>query len=104
MANLYKCPFCKKKFKNLATGSNVRDVKEMVIHCGMEHGFALYYLMSDERMEEMKMILKSLQIKQEPVEQNNESTNIIDPSFIKLEPIEEDDTDINNFLQLDIQD
>ena len=104
MANLYKCPFCKKKFKNLATGSNVRDVKEMVIHCGMEHGFALYYLMSDERMEEMKMILKSLQIKQEPVEQNNENTNIIDPSFIKLEPVEEDDTDINNFLQLDIQD
>ena len=44
MANLYKCPFCKKKFKNLDNGSNVRDVKEMVIHCGVQHGFSYYYL------------------------------------------------------------
>ena len=30
MANVYKCPFCKKKFSNPADGRNVRDVGEMV--------------------------------------------------------------------------
>merc|ERR1712012_488839 len=77
MANIYKCPFCKKQFRNLADGPNVRDVKEMVIHCGVEHGFALYYLMSDTNMEEMRIILRGLRIKEEPVEvEDEEEANI----------------------------
>ena len=103
MANMYKCPFCKKKFKNLATGSNVRDVKEMVIHCGVEHGFALYYLMTDPKVEEMKTILKELQVKQEPLEEEDDGTNMMDPEDIKTEPLDEE-TDINNYLHLEIDD
>ena len=103
MANMYKCPFCKKKFKNLATGSNVRDVKEMVIHCGVEHGFALYYLMSDQKVGEMRSILKELQVKQEPMEEEENGLNMMDPDSIKTEPMDEE-TDINNYLQLEIED
>jgi len=103
MANMYKCPFCKKKFKNLATGSNVRDVKEMVIHCGVEHGFALYYLMTDPKVEEMRAILKELQVKQEPLEEEEDGPNMMDPEDIKTEPLDEE-TDINNYLHLEIDD
>ena len=88
MANIYKCPFCKKKFRNLADGPNVRDVKEMVIHCGVEHGFALYYLMSDDKMEEMRTILR---IKEEPVEIEEEENN------------KTGDDDISNYLQVEMQ-
>ena len=100
MANMYKCPFCKKKFRNLDNGSNVRDVKEMVIHCGVEHGFALYYLMSDTKIEEMKNILKSQRIKQEPADGDND--HIFDPSIVKTEPVEEEH-DLNNYLQVEMQ-
>ena len=89
--------------KNLATGSNVRDVKEMVIHCGVEHGFALYYLMTDPKVEEMKTILKELQVKQEPLEEEDDGTNMMDPEDIKTEPLDEE-TDINNYLHLEIDD
>ena len=72
VANVYKCPFCKKKFTNLVDGSNVGDLRELVIHCGSEHGFSLYYLLSDDKMEEMKYQLKEFLIKKE-IDQNESS-------------------------------
>ena len=105
---MYKCPFCKKKFKNLADGSNVRDVKEMVLHCGVEHGFALYYLMSDQNIHQMRTLLRSVNIKQEPVDEDeismsDQNQNIsLDLQSIKLEPLEETETEINNFLEVEM--
>ena len=106
MANMYKCPFCKKKFQNLADGSNVRDVKEMVLHCGVDHGFALYYLMSDQNITKMRQLLNSVLIKEEPVDEDDPTadTNMIDPESIKLEPMEETETEINNFLEVEMYD
>lgn len=78
VANVYKCPFCKKKFTNLVDGSNVGDLRELVIHCGSEHGFSLYYLLSDDKMEEMKYQLKEFLIKKES--DQNESYDV-KPSF-----------------------
>ena len=104
MANMYKCPFCKKKFKNLADGSNVRDVKEMVLHCGVEHGFALYYLMSDKKIDEMRKLLRSINIKEEPLDCDDDSNNQLgfDLQNVKLEPVEETETEINNFLEVEM--
>jgi len=110
MANMYKCPFCKKKFKNLADGSNVRDVKEMVLHCGVEHGFALYYLMSDQKIDEMRKLLCSINIKEEPMDADDDS--MLDSNHqlgfdlqnVKLEPVEETETEINNFLEVEMHD
>ena len=106
MANMYKCPFCKKKFQNLADGSNVRDVKAMVLHCGVEHGFALYYLMKDQNISKMRQLLKSALIKEEPVDEDEVATgtNMMDPESIKLEPLEETETEINNFLEVEMYD
>ena len=66
LTNTYKCPFCKKKFSNLVDGGNARDVREMVVHCGSEHGFALYYLMVDTHVEDMRELLVKYKIKEEP--------------------------------------
>ena len=101
MANMYKCPFCKKKFRNLdhGTESNVRDVKEMVIHCGVEHGFSLYYLIADNNVEKMREILKQFIVKQEPPD--DEENNEIDAR--KSVSTDEMTPDLSNFLQVEMQ-
>ena len=106
MANMYKCPFCKKKFQNLADGSNVRDVKAMVLHCGVDHGFALYYLMSDQNITKMRHLLRRANIKEEAADEDDPAngSNMIDPEAIKLEPLEETETEINNFLEVEMYD
>ena len=103
MANMYKCPFCKKKFQNLADGSNVRDVKEMVLHCGVDHGFALFYLMSDQNISKMRQLLRRTLIKEEPADEDDVGM-MMDPEAIKLEPLEETETEINNFLEVEMYD
>jgi len=65
VANVFKCPFCKKKFSNLVDGGNVGDLRELVIHCGSEHGFSLYYLLLDENVESMRSVLAEFNIKKE---------------------------------------
>ena len=108
MANVYKCPFCKKKFTNPADGRNIRDVREMVVHCGAEHGFALYYLMSDNNVERTRQSLATLRVKTEPIDEeellvsNAEIVNIENIPKIKLEPMDETETEINNFLEVEM--
>jgi len=77
VANVFKCPFCKKKFSNLVDGgNNVGDLRELVIHCGSEHGFSLYYLLSDENVESMRTTLAEFNMKKE---QNQEDPLDIKP-------------------------
>jgi len=106
LTNVYKCPFCKLKFSNLADGSKARDVKEMVIHCGMEHGFALYYLMSDKNIEDMRELLVKQNIKTEPMDEAYSPNASVQSETckIKVEPLEETEADINNFVKAELDD
>ena len=114
LTNTYKCPFCKKKFSNMVEGGNIRDVREMVVHCGAEHGFALYYLMVDKQVESMRELLVRYRIKEEPKDEDDlaiesvqtkttEELLVVTP-VIKMEPQEETEVNINNFVKTELDD
>ena len=105
VANVYKCPFCKKKFSNIVDGGNASDLKELVIHCGSEHGFSLYYLLADENVESMRVILAQDKLKRE---QQVESAMDVKPQ-IKIECIEDqvdqiEFVDVNPKIKLECED
>ena len=114
LTNVYKCPFCKLKFTNIVDGSNTRDVKEMVVHCGSEHGFALYYLMADKHVVDMRELLVRQKIKEEPKDEEDLAIESVQPKSsqellilspkIKVEPQEETEVDINNFVKAELDD
>ena len=55
----------------------------MVVHCGAEHGFALYYLLLDEKVGETRTLLVlHAQIKQEPATATEEP----DPLLLDVKP------------------
>jgi len=64
---VYKCPFCKLRFSN---DECVKDLKDLVIHCGSQHGFAVFYLISDKHIEDTRNIviqgMMNENIKEEP--------------------------------------
>ena len=67
--NVYKCPFCKLRFSNEESN---KDLKELVIHCGSQHGFASFYLLADKHIEDTRrMVIMGMmeqQVKEEPGE------------------------------------
>ena len=54
----------------------------MVVHCGAEHGFALYYLLLDQNIGETRsaLVLQS-NVKLEP-----EDTEEVDPLLMDVKP------------------
>ena len=53
----------------------------MVVHCGAEHGFALYYLLQDENIGETRSLLVQSHVKLEP-----EATEEEDPLLLDVKP------------------
>ena len=71
--NVYKCPFCKLRFSN---DESDKDLKDLVIHCGSQHGFAVFYLMADKHIADTRtMVLQGNVVKEDP-----------DEKRLKLEP------------------
>ena len=77
--NVYKCPFCKLRFSNEETN---KDLKELVIHCGSQHGFGAFYLLADKHIEDTRRMVimgmmgqQAAEVKEEPGEKK-----------VKLEP------------------
>ena len=98
----------------MVEGGNIRDVREMVVHCGAEHGFALYYLMVDKQVESMRELLVRYRIKEEPKDEDDlaiesvqtkptEELLVVNP-VIKMEPQEETEVNINNFVKTELDD
>ena len=87
-----KCPYCKKRFNNLLSTGKAKDVTEIVLHCGLEHGYAAYYLLADNNIDQMKELLTQFHVKQEPEEE------MVDQDTVNGASHEE--SDINNFLQV----
>jgi len=73
--NVYKCPFCKLRFSNEESN---KDLKDLVIHCGSQHGFAAFYLLADKHIEDTRRMVIQGMIKPEPGEP--------DEKRLKLEP------------------
>ena len=44
----------------------------MVVHCGSEHGFALYYLLLDENIGQTRTLLLQSNVKLEPPTEEEE--------------------------------
>ena len=72
--NHYKCPFCKLRFSN---DESDKDLKDLVTHCGTQHGFAVFYLRADKHIEDTRrMVIQGMSgVKEEPEEKR-----------IKMEP------------------
>jgi hypothetical protein len=76
--NVYKCPFCKLRFSNDETD---KDLKDLVIHCGTQHGFGVFYLMADKHIEDTRrMVIQGMMVKAEAGEEVGEEKRA------KLEP------------------
>lgn len=91
-----KCPYCKKRFNNLLSTGKAKDVTEIVLHCGLEHGYAAYYLLADNNVDQMKELLTQFHVKKEPEEE------MVDQDTVNGASHEE--SDINNFLQVQVED
>ena len=64
--------------------------REMVVHCGSEHGFALYYLLLDENIGQTRTLLLQSNVKLEPPTEEEEENHLQldvkpDLSNIKIE-------------------
>ena len=62
----------------------------MVVHCGSEHGFALYYLLLDENIGQTRTLLLQSNVKLEPPTEEEEENPLQldvkpDLSNIKIE-------------------
>ena len=62
----------------------------MVVHCGSEHGFALYYLLLDENIGQTRTLLLQSNVKLEPPTEEEEENHLQldvkpDLSNIKIE-------------------
>ena len=53
----------------------------MVVHCGSEHGFALYYLLLDENIGQTRTLLLQSNVKLEPPTEEEE-----DPLQLDVKP------------------
>jgi len=95
-----KCPYCKKRFNNLLSTGKAKDVTEIVLHCGLDHGYAAYYLLADTNIDQMKELLTQYNVKQEP---DDEEMNNVDQDALHG-AVEDEESDINNFLQVQVQD
>ena len=59
----------------------------MVVHCGSEHGFALYYLLLDENIGQTRTLLLQSNVKLEPPTEEEDLQLDVKPdlSNIKIE-------------------
>ena len=80
-----KCPFCRRKF--------VTDEKmeEIISHCGSQHCFTLYHLISDKKLMD-PYSLASRQVKTEQEEDNIQQAS--DPYFLFSNIKTEDDDEV----------
>ena len=63
------------------------DLRELVVHCGSEHGFSLYYSLVDDNIETMIETLMMFKVKKEtedPVDVKPD-VNLLNQVFIKQE-------------------
>ena len=77
--NVYKCPFCKLRFSNEESN---KDLKELVIHCGSQHGFASFYLLADKHIEDTRRMVIMGMMEQQVKEEPGEKKTKLEPDVV----------------------
>ena len=78
-----KCPFCNKRIVKegwMAEQSSL-DMKEMIAHCGSEHGFTMYHLISDKSIIDPYSLSSNIK-----AEIKNEDTESLVIEQVQTEP------------------